>query len=135
MRAIENLSRTACATATGERGQPALFPMVESDLVSTVEHYLVASPFMAGFMNTKLHANDGRLVLYAVILFIFGVTMVLLNCFFSAIQPRFTLPMMELLILSMMILLGVIFRECKISWGRAASEPTFSPTSAGSKPV
>lgn len=90
---------------------------------------------MAVFMNRKFQTDHGRVVLYAVILFIFGVTMVLLNCFFSAILPRFTLPMMELLILSMMILLGVIFRGCKISWGRAASEPTFSPTSAGSKPI
>lgn len=77
---------------------------------------------MAVFMKEKAQTDDGRVVLYAVILFVFGVTMVFLNCFFSAIQPRFTLPMMELLILSMMILLGVIFRACKIFWRSAASE-------------
>jgi hypothetical protein len=87
------------------------------------------------FMNTKLRTNDGGLTLYAIVLFTFGVIMVLLTCFCAAIQPRFTLPMIEFLVLSMMILLGVIFRGCKISWGRAASEPTFSPAPAGSKPI
>lgn len=77
---------------------------------------------MAVFMKEKAQTDDGRVVLYAVILFVFGVTMVLLNFFFSAIQPRFALPMMELLILSTMILLGVIFRACKIFWRSAASE-------------
>src|SRR5207249_12134448 len=43
MRAIENLSRTA--RATRERCQPVLFPMVEPDLISTLEHYLVAPSF------------------------------------------------------------------------------------------
>ncbi len=49
MRAFENLSRTAHKTR--ERCQPVLFSMVESDLVSPVEHHLVASSFMAGFMK------------------------------------------------------------------------------------
>ncbi len=65
---------------------------------------------MALFMNTRFQANNGRVILYAFVLCIFGITMVLLNCFFAAIQPRFTLPMMEFLILSIMILLGVILR-------------------------
>src|SRR5207247_86401 len=65
---------------------------------------------MALFINTKLQANDGVVILYAVVLCIFVITMVLLNCFFAAIQPRFALPMIELLILSMMILLAMIFR-------------------------
>jgi hypothetical protein len=77
---------------------------------------------MAVFMKEKAQTDDGRVVLYAVILFVFGVTMVLLNFFFSAIQPRFALPMMELLILSMMILLGVIFRACEILWKSPATE-------------
>ena len=77
---------------------------------------------LALFINTELRTNDGGLTLYAIVLFTFGVIMVLLTCFFAAIQPRFTLPMIELLVLSMMILLGVIFRECKIFWRSAASE-------------
>jgi hypothetical protein len=35
--------------------------------------------------------------------------MVLLNCFVAQLQPRFILPMMELLLLSLMILIGVLF--------------------------
>ena len=54
MRAIENLSRAACATATGERGQPALFPMVEPDLISTLEHYLVAPSLDGGLYEQKV---------------------------------------------------------------------------------
>lgn len=65
------------------------------------------------FMSRKFQTGDGRVVLYVVILFVVGVTIVFLNCFFAEIQPRFTLPMMELLILSIMILLGVIFRDAK----------------------
>jgi hypothetical protein len=78
---------------------------------------------MAVFMQRKTQTDDGRVVLYALILFVFGVTMVLLNFFFSAIQPRFALPMMELLILSMMILLGVIFRgfEMITKWPKLAA--------------
>ncbi len=64
-------------------------------------------------MSRKFQTGDGRVVLYVVILFVVGVTIVFLNCFFAEIQPRFTLPMMELLILSIMILLGVIFRDAK----------------------
>jgi len=85
-------------------------------------------------LNRKSRADDGRVILYAVILCIVGATMVLLNCFIAAIQPRFALPMMELL-LSMMILFGVIFGARKISWRREASEPISSPVSTGSKPL
>jgi hypothetical protein len=65
---------------------------------------------IALFINRKLQAHLGGVILCAVILSAFGVTIVFLNCFFAAIQPRFTLPMMEVLILSSMVLLGVIFR-------------------------
>jgi hypothetical protein len=60
-------------------------------------------------MVPPFEANDGTVILYAVILSVFGVSMVLLNCFFAAIQSRFTQPLMELVIRSMMIVLGVIF--------------------------
>ena len=90
---------------------------------------------MAIFLNRKSQADDGGVVLYAVILLAFGVTMVLLNCFFAQIQPRFALPMMELLILSMIILLGVIFRGCEISWDGQRRNQRFRPPPFGSKPV
>jgi len=90
---------------------------------------------MAIFLNRKSQADDGGVVLYAVILLAFGVTMVLLNCLFAEIQPRFALPMSELLILSMMILLGVIFRGCEISWDGQRRNRRFRPPPFGSKPV
>jgi hypothetical protein len=68
---------------------------------------------MAFFMNTKCKLHAGPAILYAVTLSTFGVIMVLLNCFFAEIQPRFSLPMMEFLLLSIMILLDVIFRDAK----------------------
>jgi hypothetical protein len=64
------------------------------------------------FMNIKFRTAGGRIILYAVTLSTFGVIMVLLNCFFAKIQPRFILPMMEFLLLSMMILLSLIFSGC-----------------------
>jgi hypothetical protein len=67
---------------------------------------------VALFMNIKFRTASGPVILYAVTLSSFGVIMVLLNCFFAQIQPRFSLPMMEFLLLSMMILLGLIFRGC-----------------------
>ena len=52
MRAIENLSRTA--RATRERCQPVLFPMVEPDLISTLEHYLLAPSFEVSLHEQKV---------------------------------------------------------------------------------
>jgi hypothetical protein len=63
-------------------------------------------------MNIKFQAAGGPVILYAATLYTLGVIMVLLNCFLAEIQPRFSLPMMEFLLLSMMILLGLIFRGC-----------------------
>ena len=50
------------------------------------------------------------LILLVVFLWIIGVAMVLLNCFFAQLQQRYILPMMELLLLSLIILCGVLFR-------------------------
>jgi len=47
-------------------------------------------------------------ILFAVCLWIVGMGMVLLNCFVAELQPRFILPMMELLLLSLMIVCGVL---------------------------
>jgi ABC-type Fe3+-siderophore transport system permease subunit len=66
---------------------------------------------MALFMNIKSKLQAGPAILYAATLSSFGAIMVVLNCFFAEIQPRFALPMIEFLLLSMMILLGLIFRE------------------------
>jgi hypothetical protein len=49
-------------------------------------------------------------ILLAVCLCIVGMAMGLLNCFFAQLQPRYILPMMELLLLSLVILCGVLFR-------------------------
>jgi hypothetical protein len=54
------------------------------------------------------------LILFSGCLCAVGVIMVLLNCFCVQLLPRFILPMMEFLLISMMILLGLIFRGCKI---------------------
>lgn len=56
MRAIENLSRTA--RATRGRRQPVLFPMVEPDLVSSVEHYLLAPPFDGTIYEHKVPSEQ-----------------------------------------------------------------------------
>jgi len=60
-------------------------------------------------VDYKRGGQDTPLTLFAVSLYIVGTAMVLLNCFFAQLQPRFILPMMELLLLSLMILLGVLF--------------------------
>lgn len=52
-------------------------------------------------------------ILFAPWLCIVGMVMVLLNCFLAELQPRFVLPMMELLLVSIMILLGVILSGFK----------------------
>src|SRR5207244_9685796 len=53
--AVENLSRTA--RATSQRCQPVLFSMVESDLISPVEHHLVA-PRFAGTLYKHRTPNE-----------------------------------------------------------------------------
>jgi hypothetical protein len=58
----------------------------------------------------KRGGENTPLILFAVSLSIVGMVMVLLNCFFAQLQPRFILPMMELLLLSLIILCGVLFR-------------------------
>ncbi len=59
----------------------------------------------------KRVGGNAPLVLYAVSLSIVGMVTVLLNCFMVHVQPRFILPMMELLLLSLLILCGVILRR------------------------
>jgi hypothetical protein len=67
---------------------------------------------VAVVINIKFQTGGGQVIAYAATLMAFGMIMVLLNCFLAGIQPRFTLPMMEFLFLSIMILLGLIFRGC-----------------------
>jgi len=62
-------------------------------------------------VNYKLGGKNTPVILLAVCLCIVGVAMVLLNCFFAQLQPRYILPMMELLLLSVVILVGVLFSE------------------------
>ena len=61
-------------------------------------------------VDYKRGGENTPLILFAVSLWMVGMAMVLLNCFFAQLQPRFILPMMELLLLSLMILCGVLFR-------------------------
>ncbi len=66
------------------------------------------------------YKHGGRntpVILFAACLCTVGMAMVLLNCFLAELQPRFILPMMELLLVSIMILLGLIFTGCKSSEG------------------
>lgn len=74
------------------------------------------------FMNIKFKTAGGPLILYAAALFTVGVIMVVLNCFLVEIKPRFSLPMMEFLLLSIMILLSLIFRGCTSVSRRQSSQ-------------
>ena len=61
----------------------------------------------------KRGGRNTPVIIFAACLSIVGMTIVLLNCFFARLQPRFILPMMELLLVSIMILLGLIFSGYK----------------------
>jgi len=60
-------------------------------------------------VDCKRGGQNTPVILLAVCLCIIGMAMGLLNCFFAQLQPRYILPMMELLLLSLVILLGVLF--------------------------
>jgi len=63
-------------------------------------------------VDYKLDGKNTPVILLAACSCIVGVAMVVLNCFFAQLQPRYILPMMELLLLSVVILVGVLFNEC-----------------------
>jgi hypothetical protein len=69
---------------------------------------------LALVVEHKCGGANVPLILFSGCLCAVGVIMVLLNCFCVQLLPRFILPMMEFLLISMMILLGLIFRGCKI---------------------
>jgi hypothetical protein len=60
-------------------------------------------------VDYKRGGQNTPVILLAVCLCIVGMVMGVLNCFFAQLQPRYILPMMELLLLSLVILLGVLF--------------------------
>jgi hypothetical protein len=62
-------------------------------------------------VDYKRGGKNTPVILLAVSLWFVGMAIMLLNCFFAQLQPRYILPMMELLLLSLMILLSVLFRE------------------------
>jgi hypothetical protein len=66
--------------------------------------------FSALVVDYKRGGENTPFIVLAVSLSIIGVAMVLLNCFFAQLQQRYILPMMELLLLSLIILCGVLFR-------------------------
>jgi hypothetical protein len=80
---------------------------------------------MATFVDTRFQMGNGKVILYAIVLSIFGVAIVLLTCFFAAIQPRCALPMMELLMFSVMILLGAIFHGVQKFLDKPRWNPAF----------
>ena len=61
-------------------------------------------------VDYKRGGKNTPVILLAVSLCFVGMVVMLLNCFFAQLQPRYILPMMELLLLSLMILLSVLFR-------------------------
>src|SRR5215831_5753969 len=61
-------------------------------------------------VDYKRAGENTPLILFAVSLWVVGMAIVLLNCFFTQLQQRYILPMMELLLLSLIILCGVFFR-------------------------
>jgi hypothetical protein len=61
-------------------------------------------------VDYKRAGENMPLILFAVSLWIVGMAIVLLNCFLAQLQQRYILPMMELLLLSLIILCGVLFR-------------------------
>jgi cell division protein FtsW (lipid II flippase) len=63
-------------------------------------------------VDYKRGGQNTPLTLFAVCLWIVGIAIVLLNCFFAQLQPRYVLPMMELLLLSVMIFVGVLLSRC-----------------------
>jgi hypothetical protein len=77
---------------------------------------------MAVVVNIKFQTGGAGVIVYAATLTAFGIIMVLLSCFLAEIQPRFSLPMMEFLLLSVMMLLGLIFRGCISAWQRQTSQ-------------
>lgn len=64
-------------------------------------------------VDYKRGGPSAPVILYAACLCIVGMAVVLLNCFFAQLQPRYILPMMELLLLSIIVLLGVLLGGCK----------------------
>lgn len=55
---------------------------------------------------TKKRRREMAVVYYAAALTLVGLTMMLANCVLSEFQPRFTLPMWELTIVSVSVVLG-----------------------------
>ena len=65
--------------------------------------------FLAIIVDYKRGTANAPTIVYAACLSLVGIGMGLLTFFFAQLQPRYVLPMMELLLLSMIILLGVTF--------------------------
>jgi hypothetical protein len=65
---------------------------------------------LAFVVDYRRGCANAPVILFAGSLSILGMVMVLLNCLFAQLQPRFVLPMMEFLFSSFLILLGVILR-------------------------
>lgn len=64
-------------------------------------------------VDYKRGRSNAPIILYAASLSVVGIGMALLNCFFAQLQPRYALPMMELLLLSVVILVGVFLGGLK----------------------
>ena len=69
--------------------------------------WLISLALFAGIAKVRKQEAAG-LVSYATALTVFGLLMMLANCFLAVFQPRYTLPMWELTIISVAILFGGI---------------------------
>jgi hypothetical protein len=68
---------------------------------------------LATIVDYKHGGPNAPMIVYAGCLCLVGIGMGLLNCFFAELQPRYVLPMMELLLLAIIILLGATFGGSK----------------------
>jgi predicted tellurium resistance membrane protein TerC len=76
---------------------------------------------LAGAPPLLLKRNNSSrspIVVYASGMIVIGILMTFLNCFFAQIQPRFALPMMELVLLPFIIVLGLLLTESAQSFRR-----------------
>jgi hypothetical protein len=65
----------------------------------------------AAFLGLSKNSRRVDIITYGIALLFAGTMMVLVNCFFAEILPRFSLPMMEVILLSLVILLGLLLAE------------------------
>jgi hypothetical protein len=87
----------------------------------SIQGWLLTWLGLAGARPLLLKRNNSSrspIVVYASGMIVIGILMTFLNCFFAQIQPRFALPMMELVLLPFIIVLGLLLTESAQSFRR-----------------